>query len=317
MDNLRNIIVTGGGGFIGSNLALELQESRPEAVIYVIDDLRGSNLKNLEGFKGEFMQHDVARREWMAAFAGRPVDAVFHLASITDTTVLDEEKMMHDNVEGFRNVLELAAEKGAKIVWASSAAVYGSMTRPMREDDECRPNNVYGQSKLEMEKIARPLFGRMKLVGLRYFNVFGPRESFKGDPASMAYKLTLQMMAGKRPRIFKWGEQKRDFIYVKDVVSATVGALDAAASTIVNVGTGTSTSFNELIAYINEALGADLEPDCFDNPYDFYQDFTQADVSLAREKIGFKAAYTTREGVIDYVRKYIAGSGSRQQYKKT
>ena len=306
-DLMKNVIVTGGAGFIGSNLVLEIQKKYPAATLYVIDDLRGSKRENLEGFRGEFMQNDVAQRDWMAAFSSRPVDVIFHLASITDTTVLDEEKMMFDNVEGFNNVLELAGEAGADVVWASSAAVYGSMGAPMSEDGPCRPNNVYGLSKLEMERIARALFDQMKLVGLRYFNVFGPREAFKGDPASMTYKLTLQMRKGKKPRIFKWGEQKRDFIYVKDVVSATLGALKAARSTIVNVGTGTPTSFNELIACINEALGTNLEPDYFDNPYDFYQDFTQADVSRAKEEIGFTAAYTTREGVIDYVRGYLSG----------
>jgi ADP-L-glycero-D-manno-heptose 6-epimerase len=143
------------------------------------------------------------------------------------------------------------------------------------------------------------------VAGLRYFNVFGPREYFKGSAASMIYQLAQQMLAGKRPRIFKWGEQRRDFIYVKDVVEATLRAREARRNTVVNVGTGQSTSFNEVIEALNEGLGTNLQPDYFDNPYDFYQNFTQADMTRAKREIGFEAKYSTREGILDYVRNYL------------
>lgn len=317
---MRNILITGGAGFIGSNLALEAQQRFPEAWISVIDDFRASRFKNLLGFKGEVLAFDVAQKDWLGIFKDRPLDAVFHLASITDTTVLDEKKMIFDNVEGFRNVLELALEKKCDVVYASSAAVYGSPQKenrgqaplgcqsPFKEEDAGRPNNVYGFSKWVMDQLARSYAKRLKVVGLRYFNVFGPGEWFKGAAASMIYQLAQQILAGKRPRIFKWGEQRRDFIYIKDTVAATLRAREARESTIVNVGTGQSTSFNEVIDALNEGLGADLKPDYFDNPYDFYQDFTQADVSRAREEIGFEPKFTTREGILDYVRNFLLPS---------
>jgi len=302
---MKNVLVTGGAGFIGSNLALEIQNRFPQATVVAIDDFRATSFKNLLGFKGEVLAFDVAQREWLKIFEDRPLDVIFHLASITDTTVLDEKKMIFDNVEGFRNVLELALAKKAEVVYASSAGVYGSQDTPMKEEDAGRPNNVYGYSKWVMDQLARNYDGRLKVVGLRYFNVFGPREYFKGAAASMIYQLAQQMLAGKRPRIFKWGEQRRDFIYVKDVVEATLRAREAKRNTVVNVGTGQSTSFNEVIEALNEGLGTNLQPDYFDNPYDFYQGFTQADMTRAKREIGFEAKYTTREGILDYVRNYL------------
>lgn len=302
---MKHILITGGSGFIGSNLTLELQHRYPQAHITVIDDFRGSSFKNLLGFRGDVLAYNVANPDWLDAFADKPVETIFHLASITDTTVLDEQKMMYDNVEGFRNILELATERKAGVVFASSAAVYGSQDTPMKEEDGGQPNNIYGFSKWVLENLARQYEGRLKLVGVRYFNVFGPRETFKDKAASMIYQLYQQMAAGKRPRVFKFGEQRRDFIYVKDVVEATIKALDAKKNTVLNVGTGESSSFNDLVDALNEALGTSLEPDYFDNPYDFYQNFTQADMSHTEKMTGFKRKYSTREGIIDYVRQYL------------
>ena len=308
---MKHVLVTGGSGFIGSNLALEIQKRFREAQITVVDDFRGSSFKNLLGFKGDVLAFNVAEKEWLEAVKDRPLDVIFHLASITDTTVLDEKKMMFDNVEGFRNVLALALEKKAEVIYASSAAVYGNQETPMKEEDAGKPNNIYGFSKWTMEQIAKNYAGAThasplpKIVGLRYFNVFGPGEWFKGAAASMIYQLAKQMMAGKRPRIFKWGEQRRDFIYVKDAVAATIKAREAKQNTVLNVGTGRSTSFNEVIEALNEGLGTHLEPDYFDNPYGFYQDFTQADMDRTKKEIGFEAGYSTREGILDYVRNFL------------
>ena len=302
---MKHVLVTGGAGFIGSNLALEIQKRFPAARVTVIDDLRGSSFKNLIGFKGDALAFNVAEKDWLHAVEDRPLDVIFHLASITDTTILDEKKMMFDNVEGFRNVLGLALEKKAEVVYASSAAVYGSQETPMKEEDAGKPNNIYGFSKWTMDQIAKNYEGDLKLTGLRYFNVFGPGEWFKGAAASMIYQLAKQMLVGKRPRIFKWGEQRRDFIYVKDAVAAALRAREAKRNTVLNVGTGKSSSFNEVIDALNEGLGTRLEPDYFDNPYSFYQDFTQADMSHTKREIGFEPQFSTREGILDYVRDFL------------
>ena len=307
---MKNIFITGGAGFIGCNLALELQNRYSSARITVMDDFRGGGFKNLAGFRGDVMAYNVAERDLQALMKGKPVEIIFHIPSITAPTILDERKMMFDNVEGFRNVLELACEKKAELVYASSAGVYGSQSMPMKESDGGRPNNIYGFSKWTMENLAREYEGKLKITGLRYFNVFGPGETFKGDAASMIYKLFCQMKSGKRPRIFKFGEQKRDFVYVKDIVEATIQAQKASRNTVVNVGTGQATSFNEVIEILNEGMGTHLEPEYFDNPYDFYQDFTQAEMSHTAKAIGFKPRYSTREGILDYL-KGLESCGSK------
>jgi len=303
---MNHILITGGTGFIGSNLALELQQRYSGSLITVIDDFRSSGFKNLIGFKGDVLAANVAEKDWLEVFKTQPINVIFHLASITDTTVLDEKQMMFDNVEGFRNILDLAVHKNADVVYASSAAVYGSQETPMKLSDGGKPNNIYGFSKWVMENVAANYANKIKCVGLRYFNVFGPRETYKKAAASMIYQLYLQMKSGKRPRIFKHGEQRRDFVYVKDVVNATLLAQSAKESGVFNVGTGNSTSFNEVIEALNEAMGTRLEPDYFDNPYDFYQNFTQGDISETTQALRYKPAFTTREGIIDYVQTYLS-----------
>lgn len=302
---MKNILVTGGSGFIGSNIALELQSRYPEASITVLEDFRSSCFKNLLGFKGDVLAYDCADKAWMDWAKGKKLDIIYHMASITDTTLLDEQKMMYDNVEGFRNVLDLAVEKKAAVVYASSAATYGSIDRPIKESDAGNPNNIYGYSKWIMDQLARTYYNKTKVVGLRFFNVFGPGEYYKAHAASMIYQLALHMKDGKRPRIFKWGEQKRDHIYVKDVVEATLGAHKSKECTVMNLGTGRATSFNEIVDALNEALGTNHKPDYFDNPYTFYQNFTQADMSHHEKMTGFRCRYTTREGILDYIRNYL------------
>jgi ADP-L-glycero-D-manno-heptose 6-epimerase len=207
--------------------------------------------------------------------------------------VHDERRMVHDNVEGFRAVLAL---KARKIVYASSAATYGIAAERMGESQPPRPANVYAFSKVILDNLAR---GRA--VGVRYFNVYGPGEGHKGAAASMIYQLWQQMKAGRRPRVFKMGEQKRDFVYVKDAVEGTLLALRAPGG-VYNIGSGQARSFNDIIACLNRALGTSLEPDYFDNPYPFYQPFTEADLTLARKRLRFRPRWPLEQGIADYVR---------------
>src|SRR3989338_4299953 len=153
-----------------------------------------------------------------------------------------------------------------------------------------------------MNKITETLKDKMHIVGLRYFNVFGQGESNKGRAASMIYHLSNQIKSDKSPRIFKFGGQKRDHIYVKDAVAATIKAI-SAPSGIYNVGTGIATTFNDLIKILNEVLKTNKQPEYFDMPYDpkTYQADTQADTSLAEEKLKFKAKYSLKEGIKNYM----------------
>ena len=303
-DSTPNLIVTGGAGFIGSNLTLALQEKFPEAHLTVIDDFRSGNFKNLAGYRGDFVAQNLATVDWQEQFGTEKFDAIFHLASITDTTLHDQFVQVHDNVESFRRLLNFARPTKTRVIYASSASTYGAVTQASVESNGAAPANVYSFSKVIMDNIAMRSAQENPdwlIIGLRYFNVYGPREAHKGVPASMVYHLAQQMKSGQRPRIFKRGEQKRDFVYVKDAVEGSIRALDAQTSGIYNLGTGQARSFNELIDVLNKCLGTNFRPDYIDNPHAHYQNFTQADLTNARSALGYEPRFPLEEGVRDYM----------------
>ena len=299
-----NLVVTGGAGFIGSNLTLALQEKFPGAHLTVIDDFRSGNFKNLTGYRGDVVAQNLATLDWRDQFGDEKFDAVFHLASITDTTNHDQFEQVHDNVESFRRLLNFARPTKTRIIYASSASTYGAATQASVESNGAAPANVYSFSKAIMDNIARRAAAESPdwiIIGLRYFNVYGPREAHKGVPASMVYHLAQQMKAGQRPRIFKHGEQKRDFVYVKDAVEGSIRTLNAQASGIYNLGSGQARSFNELVDVLNKRLGTNFQPDYIDNPHAHYQNFTQADLTNVRSALGYEPRFPLEEGVRDYV----------------
>ena len=298
------LIVTGGAGFIGSNLTLALQEKFPEAHLTVIDDFRSGNFKNLAGYRGDLVAQNLAMLDWHMQFGHEKFDAIFHLASITDTTLHDQFVQVHDNVESFRRLLNFARATKTRIIYASSASTYGAVTQASVESNGAAPANVYSFSKVIMDNIAMREAKENPdwiIIGLRYFNVYGPREAHKGVPASMVYHLAEQMKTGQRPRIFKHGEQKRDFVYVKDAVEGSIRALDARASGVYNLGTGQARSFNELVEILNECLGTNFRPDYIDNPHAHYQNFTQADLTNARRALGYEPRFSLEQGIRDYM----------------
>jgi ADP-L-glycero-D-manno-heptose 6-epimerase len=294
------ILVTGGAGFIGSNLAKRLAADGHTTV--ALDDFSSGDWTNLIDFAGDVLTCDVAT-EPARLYSLQPFDVIFHQASITDTTVMDQRKMMHNNVEGFRNVLDAAVRWGSRVVWASSAATYGRGPAPMKESDAAKPLNVYGYSKLAMERLAEQCAPRLKhpIVGLRYFNVYGAGENHKGKFASMIGQLARQMRAGKRPRIFYDGQQKRDFVYIDDVVSANLAAMNSKTSGVFNVGSGAAATFNRVVEELNRVLRTDLQPDYFENPYSFFQTWTEADLSRSRGILRFEPRFVDlRKGIDAY-----------------
>ena len=300
---MKKYLVTGGAGFVGSNLAFALETER-KARVTVLDNFSSGNYKNLVGFTGDVVAGDILACDWFDKVG--ELDAIFHQAAVVDTTVTDQRAMMAANVDGFRNVLKFALKAGVKrVVYASSAAVYGNSKCPMHEGQAATPENVYGFSKAIMDNVAREFAAAHKeftLVGLRYFNVYGPGEYYKGKMASMVFQLYNQMKAGRRPRVFKYGEQMRDFVYVKDLVRANLNALDAEKSCVCNVATGKPCNFNEVIEALNKALKTDLAPEYFDNPYSFLQLKTQADLRNAKALLNYRPEWSLADGIADYVK---------------
>jgi ADP-L-glycero-D-manno-heptose 6-epimerase len=293
------VVVTGGAGFIGSNLAKRLSADGHDTVI--VDDFSSASWTNLTDFAGDIVTLDTNSNGSTLDRLGR-FDAIFHQASITDTTVHDQKRMMMNNVEAFRHILDWALRSGARVVWASSCSIYGQGPVPMKETQAPDPLNVYAFSKLQMERLAARYSPRLShpLVGLRYSNVYGPGEAHKGKFSSMIHQLARQMRSGHRPRVFEHGQQKRDFVYIEDVVQANLKALQSKESGHFNTGAGASWSFNEVIAELNRVLGTRLEPDYFENPYRFTQDWTQTDLTQSRRAFGYEPKFDLKRGVDAY-----------------
>jgi ADP-L-glycero-D-manno-heptose 6-epimerase len=300
------ILVTGGAGFIGSNLARALAAQGHD--VTAADSFLSASYKNLIDFPGDTLT--LKDPEDMASIrSAGPYDAVFHEASITGViaadgtaSVTNEHHMLRNNVETFRALLEYAIETKARVVWASSCSIYGRNPTPMRESQTPDPLNIYAFSKLSMERLADRNAPRLAhpIIGLRYSNVYGPGEDHKGKLASMIHQLAKQMRAGQRPRIFRAGEQTRDFVYIADIVQANIKSLSAEHPGLYNVGAGQSWSFNQVVEQLNRVLGTNLEPDYFDNPYAFTQDRTEVDLSRARRFLEYSPEYDLQKGIAAY-----------------
>ncbi len=300
------VLITGGAGFIGSNIAKEIERTYPRAKVYVLDNFSSGHFKNLLGFKGEVITGDIKDPQlWDYLKKEYEFDVIFHKAAITDTTITDQRLMMETNADSFRYILKSALFWKAKVIYASSAGVYGNLPPPMREEGPAEPENIYGFSKLIMDRIASNFMERyreIKVIGFRYFNVYGEGEAYKGKTASMIYQIYTQLISGKKPRLFKWGEQRRDFVYIKDVLRANMLALEKDVFGIFNIATGESRSFNEIIEVLSKEVNKKTEVEYFDCPYEFYQKHTQADISKARELLGYEPEFSLEEGIKDYIK---------------
>jgi len=287
------VLVTGGTGFIGSHIAGHFIEQGAEVLI---TGTTGENtlerailIKNL----GELRHFGT-------------LDAVFHQAALNDTTNLDKNAMFLANVHWSQELFERAIQKGCKhIVYASSTAIYGNGLAPYKEHQPLQPLNPYAESKIALESLAQQYaraFPSLTFVGLRYCNVYGPGEAHKQKRASMIYQLAQQMLQDN-PKLFKIGEQKRDYIYVRDVLQANILAAQAKESCVVNCGSGKPTTFNELVNILNEVIGLQRLPEYIENPHHArYQSHTECDMTLAQQKLGFVPQHDIRKGIEQYYR---------------
>lgn len=294
------ILVTGGAGFIGSNLVRKLQQDGHEVV--ALDDFTSASWINLKDFRGDVITSDLAEPRLQSLHMRQPFEVIFHEGSITDTTVHDQATMMRNNVEAFRNLLDYARVAGSRVIWASSCSIYGQGPVPMKESQPPDTLNVYAFSKMVMERLAEQYQPVLKhpIVGLRYSNVYGRGEAHKGKFASMIHQLAKQMRAGSRPRIFYHGQQRRDFVYIDDVVQLNLRAMHATSGGVFNAGFGGAFSFNQVVEHLNRVLKTDLKPDYFDNPYTFTQDWTQTDLTESRRVLGYEPQFDLAKGIDAY-----------------
>ena len=286
------IILTGGAGFIGSNI-LHALNARGVTDVMVVDRL-GDNFRNLCDLQfSDFMQPEEFVRAIERKILPDRIEAIFHQGACADTTCDDGRYMIENNFTFSKSILHFAISRKVPLVYASSAAVYGSSSAfaPSRENE--RPLNLYGLSKLAFDNHVRSVAAKSEstVAGLRYFNVYGPRESHKGKMASMVYQLYRQLKASGRARLFKGtdgyadGEQRRDFVFVGDIVRVNIALAEGPVRNgIFNVGTGEPRSFNDAARIIIAQLGTGgIEYVAFPEKLaGRYQSFTQAELSALR-----------------------------------
>jgi UDP-glucose 4-epimerase len=304
MENQR-ILVTGGAGFIGSNLANHLAERND---VVAVDDLHLGTPENLDD-EVEFVDASVLDDDLPTG----DVDVLFHLAAYSSYTMAESNKReaTRVNVEGFVNAVEQAREDGCEtVVYASTSSIYGSRTEPSPEDLPVEARTCYEASKLAREKYGEYFHHHygMTLAGLRFFSVYqgyGGAEEHKGEYANTVAQFADKIAHGERPKVFGDGSQTRDFTHVDDIVRGIELAAEHELQGVYNLGTGESYTFNAMIEMINDELGTDVDPEYVENPLDVYVHDTMADSTKMREATGWEPEISFEEGVARVCEPYL------------
>lgn len=307
-------VVTGGAGFIGSNLVRALIDRGHDDVV-VVDDLEdGHKFVNIADFPiADYLDKDdfLERLESDKAF-GKSIRVILHEGACSATTEWDGRYMMRNNYGYSQRLLHHCLESGSQYIYASSAAVYGASQTFAEQPDNEAPLNVYGYSKLQFDRYVRRVAATpgSQVVGLRYFNVYGPREQHKGSMASVAFHFNNQVVADGETRLFEGsggygnGQQLRDFVYVEDICALNLWFVDnPAVSGIFNAGTGKAQSFNDVANAVIAWHGSGKIryipfPDHLKGAY---QSFTQADLSHLRAAGCDVEFRMVEQGVKDYL----------------
>ncbi len=318
------LLVTGGAGFIGSNVVAALNEAGRADV--VVNDILGSDRK-WRNLAKRRLADVVGPADLMRWLDGRKLDAVIHMGAISDTTATDADLVIETNFRTSLRLLDWCTAARVPFIYASSAATYGEGTAGFDDDwspkalQTLRPMNLYGWSKhlfdqALVERVTRKEKLPPQWAGLKFFNVFGPNEYHKGEMMSLVAKRFDDAKAGRTVRLFKShrdgiadGDQRRDFIYVDDVVAVVRWLMEAPqVSGLFNVGTGKARSFRDLVTAVFRALKLEPKIEYVDMPENIrgqYQYFTQAEVDRLR-RAGYNAGFTSLEdGVTRYVTQFL------------
>ncbi|SHH64324.1 NAD-dependent epimerase/dehydratase family protein [Halobaculum gomorrense] len=296
--NDTRVLVTGGAGFIGSNLANTLAAAGNDVI--ALDNGYLGTPENLSA-DVEFVEADVLDDDLPT-----DVDIVFHLAALSSRQMLEENPRQgaRVNIEGFVNVVEQARDDGCDtVVYASTSSAYGSRTEPSPEDMELEASTGYDASMLGRERYAEyynDFYDDLTCAGARFFSVYqgyGGAEGHKGEYANTVSQFTDDIANGESPVLWGDGSQTRDFTHVDDIVRGLESIADHELTGVYNLGTGDPYSFNEMVELINDALGTDVEPEYEPIPLENYVHDTCADITKIREATGWEPEVDFEEGV--------------------
>lgn len=300
---MTTILVTGGAGFIGSNIVEEM--IKQDYNVKVLDNFVTGRDDNLMDFKNkiEVIKGDISNLETVKQTI-KNVDYVSHHAALISVTDSVENPVHYSevNVLGTLNILVAARDSGVKrIVYASSSAVYGGIEKtPSKESMGVDPISPYGLTKISNEQYFKMFFDiyGLESIGLRYFNVFGPKQNPGSEYSAVIPKFIQIMLNDKRPIIYGDGKQTRDFTFVKDTAMANLLSVNSknAKGDSYNIANGKGISINQLVKKINEILGKSIEP-VYENARPGDPKHSEADISESIEKLGFKPKYDFEEGL--------------------
>ncbi|MCK5084975.1 MAG: NAD-dependent epimerase/dehydratase family protein [Candidatus Pacebacteria bacterium] len=293
------ILVTGGAGFIGSNLVHDLVEENHE--IIVVDNLSTGSLNNISDVmdKIKFIETSCSEVSKIKELEG--LDEIYHYG-IPSTTKLyrDDRSLVGHAVNEFTEILELAKREECKIIYASSSSVYNGNIPPFHEEMTVHVKDFYTEARYLMERMAKIYydFYGVRSIGFRFFSVYGPREEAKKDFANLISQFMWDLKAGRSPLIYGDGTQTRDFTFVDDINEGfRLGMKNEIDCDVFNLGTGDCYSLNELVDILNEILETDIKPVYKENPIQNYVEATLADTSKAKEHIDFEATISLRDGI--------------------
>ncbi|MFH1785485.1 MAG: NAD-dependent epimerase/dehydratase family protein [Candidatus Micrarchaeota archaeon] len=290
-------LVTGGAGFIGSNLVERLVKEGHE--VTVLDNLHTGSETNLSSVKDKikFINGNASK----ISEINEKFDGIFHNGIYSSSPMYrDDLRLIAQVIDEFISILEYARKHNTKVVFASSSSVYSGLMPPHKEDMQIKVTDFYTEARLPLERLAElynKLYGT-KVIGLRYFSVYGPHEESKGQYANLITQFLWAMKKNEAPVIFGDGNQKRDFTYVGDVVEANLLSMNSKVDFgIFNVGTGATYTLNDMCKLLSKKMSKDIKPTYVPNPIKNYVQYTQADTTKAENILGFKAKLTLETGI--------------------